>query len=228
METNIELKLRNHNYPGRLIVFEGTDGAGKTTLINKTKEYLGNQLGEEKIIVTKQPTDMSRKTKLFQKMMFCHEHDDIDYRAVQLLTLSDRLQHGHEEIEPALRLGKTVVCDRYLYTSVANMFARGYTNESWFFEASKNIIKPDLVFLAHVSSELAIQRIKARPEESRRHLDEAQLKKVNAEFLKMSGAAQFIILDTSVDADEPFEIVKAKIAQIDRSMIYTDFYTGAN
>jgi len=37
-----------------------------------------------------------RKTKLFQKMMYSKNHEDIDYRAVQLLTMSDRIQHGFE------------------------------------------------------------------------------------------------------------------------------------
>ena len=103
------LKLRPNQYKGKLIVFEGTDGAGKTTLIGLTKNYLLRTLQEQEILCVKQPTDLSRKTKLFQKMMYCADHADIDYRAVQLLTMSDRMQHTYEVIEPALRDGKTVL-----------------------------------------------------------------------------------------------------------------------
>ncbi len=204
----MKVKLKRRRYPGKLIVFEGTDGAGKTTMIAMAKDYLVSIYGAENVIVTKQPTDMSRKTKLFQKMMYCKNNRDVDYRAMQLLTLSDRMQHGFEEIETALRAGKTVVCDRYIYTSVANMSARGYKNEKWFFQAAKHILKPDLVFLAYVPPELAISRIKARPAEATRHLDERLLKRVAEEFKKLAHSNGFIVLDTAQAPNTAYERVE--------------------
>ena len=65
----MKLKLKRHTYTGRLIVFEGTDGAGKSTLIDKTVRYLHEAIGWGKVLVVKQPTDLSRKTRLFQKMI---------------------------------------------------------------------------------------------------------------------------------------------------------------
>ena len=56
------LRLKKKRYAGKLIVFEGTDGAGKTTLIEETKRYLSERYGEEKVLLIKQPTDLSRKT----------------------------------------------------------------------------------------------------------------------------------------------------------------------
>ena len=105
-------------------------------------------------------------------MMFDENHDDINYRAVQLLTLSDRVQHNHEVIIPALKEGKIIICDRYIYTSIANMKTRNYKNENWFYEVAKEIIKPDISFLAFVEPEIAISRIQAREEEKDRYLDE--------------------------------------------------------
>ncbi len=201
-------KLTENKYTGKLIVFEGTDGAGKSTMIEKTNNYLTEKYGKERIVVEKQPTDLSRKTKLFQKMMYCREHEDINYRAVQLLTLSDRVQHNHEVILPALKEGKLVICDRYIYTSIANMFARGYRKEKWFFNACKEIVKPDVAFLALVQPGLAIERIKARPEECRRHLDETLLRNVTAEFFSMRREAGFNIIDTSKSPDSAFKEVK--------------------
>lgn len=203
--------LQKNIYKGTLIVFEGTDGAGKTTMIAKTKEYLCAKFGEENILLEKQPTDLSRKTRLFQKMMYCSKHEEINYRAVQLLTLSDRVQHNHEVIVPALKEGKIIICDRYLYTSIANMFARGYRKESWFFDACKEIIKPDLSFLCYVDPSLAIQRIRSRPEECNRHLNEKLLYKVADEFLAMKEFAGFRMLDTNRNADKAFEQVKKEL-----------------
>ncbi len=206
------MELTVNAYPGKLIVFEGTDGAGKTTMIGKTMEYLSGKYGEERCLLLKQPTDLSRKTRLFQKMMYCKNNADVSYRAVQLLTLSDRVQQNHEVIVPALKQGKIVVCDRYLYTSIANMRAREYRGERWFFDACREIVKPDHAFLAYADPELAIERIKKRPEECTRHLDEALLRKVSREFLSMREEAEFCILDTAGKAESAFAKVKARLS----------------
>lgn len=206
-----KLKLTKNPHRGRLIVFEGTDGAGKTTLISLTAEYLEQKLGVGRVLCVKQPTDLSRKTKLFQKMMYCENHEDIDYRAVQLLTMSDRIQHNFEVIEPSLKEGKTVICDRYIYTSLANMLARGYRREKWFFDAATHLLKPDLVFLAHVPAETAIARIKSRPSECDRHLDERLLTDVAEEFMKMAKKEHFMVLDTSAAPEHTFCAVKAAL-----------------
>lgn len=205
------LELRRNIYPGTLIVFEGTDGAGKTTMIAKTKEYLSARFGTERILLEKQPTDLSRKTRLFQKMMYCSRHEEINYRAVQLLTLSDRVQHNQQVIVPALKEDKIILCDRYLYKSIANMLARGYRNETWFFDACKEIIKPDIAFLAYAEPELAIRRIRLRPEECNRHLNEELLHNVAKEFLVMQKQADFHVLDTSQSADAAFLQVKNEL-----------------
>lgn len=214
MSEQMSLNLRNNPYKGKLIAFEGTDGAGKTTLINKTTEWLRTKLGDDNVLCVKQPTDMSRKTKLFQKMMYCANHEDIDYRAVQLLTMSDRIQHGTEVIEPALKAGKTVICDRYVFTSLANMLARGFNEEIWFFEVAKNLLKPDFTFLAYVNPSIAISRIRSRPEERERHLNEELLKRVALNFIEMAERESFTVLDTSGNADIPFSIIKNELGEI--------------
>lgn len=206
-----KLQLRTNPYKGKLLVFEGTDGAGKTTLISMTEHYIEGKHGIGTVLCVKQPTDLSRKTKLFQKMMYCEHHEDIDYRAVQLLTMSDRVQHSFEVIEPALKAGKTVICDRYIYTSLANMLARGYDKELWFYEAAKHLLKPDVTFLAHVPPEAAIKRIKSRPSECDRHLDEELLKRVSSEFLKIAKTNDFTVIDTNAEPERAFSAVKASV-----------------
>ena len=205
--------LQKNKNSGKLIVFEGTDGAGKTTLIELCREWLAAKYGNEKIICLKQPTDLSRKTKLFQKMMYSPNHQDIDYRAVQLLTLSDRLQHDYEVIRPLLSDGKIVICDRYLYTSIANMFARGYKKEKWFFEAAKQIVRPNIIFLITCPAELAIRRIKNRAEECDRYLNEELLKKVREEFLRLGRRYDFQFIDTDREPTAAFGDVK-KILEV--------------
>ncbi len=207
------LKLRRHNFPGKLIVFEGTDGAGKSTLIEKTRQFLSFQYGAENVIVQKQPTDLSRKTRLFQKMMYSKDNDNINYRAVQLLTLSDRVQHNTEIIIPALREGKIVICDRYIYTSVINMFARGYRHEKWFFQACREIVKPDIAFLAYIDPSIAIARIESRDEEKGRYFDKELLMKVANGFMQYSKKFKLRVVRTDRDAEETFCEVKKALRQ---------------
>ena len=208
-----KLNLKSNTYPGKLIVFEGTDGAGKTTMIALTQQLLEERYGKNNVLSIKQPTDMSRKTKLFQKMMYCKNHEDIDYRAVQLLTMSDRVQHAFETIIPALKQGKIVICDRYIFTSLANMLGRGYRNEKWFYSVAKHLLRPDVSFLAYVPADTAIGRIKTRPEECDRHLDEQLLRNVSREFYDMARRENFTILDTSRNPQYAFEVVKEKLGR---------------
>ncbi len=205
------IELQKNIYPGILIVFEGIDGAGKTSLIEKTFKFLCGNFDKRKILIEKQPTDLSRGSRLFKKMMYCENNSEISYRALQLLTLSDRIQHNHEVIVPALKEGKIVICDRYLYTSIANMFARGYRFEDWFFQACREIIRPDIAFLANAKPELAIKRIRMRPSESQRYLNERLLKDVAKEFLNIKDEAEFYVLDTNKEIDISFKAVKSKI-----------------
>ena len=60
----MKVHLRKNESSGKLIVFEGIDGAGKTTMIEMTKAWLASKYGSEKVVCLKQPTDLSRKTKL--------------------------------------------------------------------------------------------------------------------------------------------------------------------
>ncbi len=215
----MKLRLKEHPFEGKLIAFEGTDGAGKTTLIEMTEKFLQEKIGWENVLKVKQPTDLSRKTRLFQKMMYCGNHGEIDYRAVQLLTLSDRIQHQHEVIIPALREGKTVICDRYIFTSVANMESRGYCKEKWFYSAAENIIKPDFCVLAYADPALAIQRIKARPEEARRLLNEELLKRVAQYFFSHAKEYGMTVAKTDACAEEVFNRFRDKLSKLYRGTL---------
>jgi len=115
----MKLKMKPHNQPGTLIVFEGLDGSGKTTQI----ELLSNFLKMEgfEVHLTKQPTEFVRKTDIFRTYMDKENHTSYDYLALSLLCASDRVQHSNREILPLLQEGKIVIADRYYYSCLANL-----------------------------------------------------------------------------------------------------------
>lgn len=60
-----KMNMRNNNTKGLLITFCGLDGCGKTTMINKLKRDLSQY---EQVILTKQPTDFVRQSKIIQNI----------------------------------------------------------------------------------------------------------------------------------------------------------------
>ena len=51
---------------------------------------------------------------------------------------------GYENkvVLPELKKGKIVICDRYFYSCLANLRARGYINDEWIYEISENLRSP--------------------------------------------------------------------------------------
>ena len=164
------LQMKPHGTTGTLITFCGLDGCGKTTMIGLLKEKLESE--GIKVYLTKQPTSHVRQSKMFRTYMDEENHEKYDYHALSLLAASDRIQHCNQSILAALNRGETVICDRYFYSCLANLRARGYTADKWIYEVAKWISKPDLAFFLDVPVEVAIARVRERPEEKERYIDE--------------------------------------------------------
>ena len=77
-----KLELTENKYLGKLIVFEGVDGAGKTTMISLTYQYLMEKYPDRNIALLKQPSERARNSELFKKMMFDKEHYLIEFSKI--------------------------------------------------------------------------------------------------------------------------------------------------
>ena len=96
---------------GRLIVFEGGEGSGKST----QAERLATRLGA---VLTHEPGATELGAAL-RRLLLDERSATVDERAEALLMAADRAQHVAEVIGPALAEGRTVVCDRYIGSSLA-------------------------------------------------------------------------------------------------------------
>ncbi|MGM9684346.1 MAG: dTMP kinase [Eubacteriales bacterium] len=163
------LNMRPHGTRGLLITFCGLDGCGKSTMINMLREDL--EFEGFDVMVTKQPTDMMRKTDIFRTYMDAEDHSRYEYRALSLMAAADRIQHVNQVILPALRAGKIVISDRYFYSCLANLRARGYEDDGWIYEIAWNIFKPDIAFFLDVPVPVAVSRVRSRPEEKDSYID---------------------------------------------------------
>lgn len=101
---------------GLFVVFEGGDGVGKSTQVQRLVDHL-TAAGHE-VIRTHEPGD-SLAGKEIRRIVLSPETGDLDPRAEALLYAADKAQHLYEVVRPALARGAVVVCDRYVDSMLA-------------------------------------------------------------------------------------------------------------
>ena len=140
------------------ITFEGIDGSGKTTQALKLKSWLEGQ-GRE-VLYTFEPGGCELCKGIRELLLSNSIKDDI---ARLILFLGDRKLHVESVIEPALKAGKIVICDRYNDSSIAYQSASGldykFVRE---FVKSFNFIEPDMTFMFDIKAEDALMRLEGR------------------------------------------------------------------
>ena len=205
------LNMRKNENPGFLITFCGLDGCGKTTMM---KRLIAELEKEYEIFVTKQPTNAVRNSEIFRTYMDCQDHGAFDYRSLSLLAASDRLQHVNKVIEPEMKQGKLVLSDRYFYSCLANLRARGFEEDAWIYEIAESVIKPDIAFFFDVPVEEAVARVRHRPEEKDRYIDMELQYKLRKEYVDICTANGGILISTMQSEDECYGIVKNAVKEM--------------
>lgn len=137
------------------IVFEGLDGAGTTTQVELLAGYLRNEKPEQKILITKEPTN----NIIGGLIRGCLTGDwKTTPDGLQLLFAADRAHHLSQAIEPALRDYYIVICDRYYLSSIA--YGSIDCDREWIYKINRKFRRPDLTFLIDVTAETAMERMK--------------------------------------------------------------------
>lgn len=145
---------------GRLIALEGPDGSGKTTQIELLEKYL-KKLGYE-VVRTREPggTEISEKIR---EIILDNHNFNMSYMCEALLYASSRAQLVSEVIKPALSLGKMVICDRFVYSSMVYQgIGRGLGMEriKSINEAALDGLEADLTLMITIPYEEGLKRKK--------------------------------------------------------------------
>lgn len=140
---------------GLFIVFEGIDGAGTTTQMDKTSQELESK--EIKIHTTREPTD-SMVGGLIRSLLKGHWKTTPE--VTQLLFAADRGIHLEKEISDLLNNGVNVMTDRYYFSSVA-YGSIDIEDQDWIRDINRRFYQPDLVIYVRVGAQEAIDRINA-------------------------------------------------------------------
>lgn len=156
---------------GLFIVFEGGEGSGKSTMIDKVYEWLRECNYD--CIKTREPGGISIAEQIRQ-VILNKENTDMDSRTEALLYTAARRQHLVEKVIPALENGQVVLCDRFLDSSLAYQgFARGIGIDE-IYEINKFAIgdcMPDISILFDISPEVGIERINKNSQREVNRLD---------------------------------------------------------
>lgn len=97
---------------GLFITFEGLDGSGKTTQMRRLTAWLTKRLGEEAVVVTRQPGGTATGDKI-RALVLDSRSGGLAPMTEMALMFADRAQAIKEVIAPALAAGRVVVCDRF-------------------------------------------------------------------------------------------------------------------
>jgi len=179
----------------KLIVFEGIDGAGKTTVSRKIVEILSSK--GFKTFYTREPSDSP----------FAHLLNDLKTKIdtgpiIDALAMSlDRAFHMINEVEPRLAEGYVVVMDRYYHSTIAYQGAMG-ADIKWIRDINRVFRRPDIAFYLDVSVETAMRRI--RDKKSRWPFYEFKdfLSKVRDIYLKLVEENELIYVDAERDLND--------------------------
>lgn len=143
---------------GKFVVFEGCEGSGKSTQLRLLSEYL-TSVGAD-FIMTREPGGSAISEEI-RKIILNGKNDEMCDECEALLYAAARIQHLREVIAPALKAGKLVVCDRYVYSSLAYQgYARGLGEEfiDGINAAALKEFRPDITLFLDIPPREAFKR----------------------------------------------------------------------
>ena len=203
---------------GLFITFEGTEGSGKTTLINKVIEYLDSK--NIKSIKTREPGGIKIAEEI-RNIILNINNTQMDKITEALLYAASRRQHLVEKVIPYLEDGYVVICDRFIDSSLAYQgYARGIGIDKVYginLYATDGVL-PDYTFYIDVRPEVGLQRI----QKNNREINRLDLESISFHERVYQGYKEvekkfpdrFININGERDIEEVFLDIKKKMDEI--------------
>lgn len=179
---------------GALIVIEGIDGTGKSTLTHNLAKLVSREI-QEKVVVTHEPTErMLEVTQALDQ----HDYTSLGSRRRQALEfVMDHAIHLADVIIPALAADKLVICDRW--TPISGSCYQGPVVgdlcKTW-------DIKPDAIIILDLNLEQALKRIDKRKAPASKFEDPWQLEQTLAKYKEIIDKYPSITYSLDANLDE--------------------------
>ena len=186
----------SHKYPGKLILFEGCEGAGKSTLIRALGEILRNRVHDT--FETKEPRGHARDI-LLNPGHFLTPREEL------AIFIDGRVENFSEIIIPALKKGDIVLCDRSSPSTIAYQhYGRGLDLTDILVRdaLARQNVGFDLIILLDIDPEIGLKRKKP---ETRFELEAINFHHcVRNGYLEQAESdpdGKWVIIDAAKDAD---------------------------
>lgn len=203
---------------GLFIVFEGGEGAGKSTILDKIYDWMNNE--DISCIKTREPGGIKISEQI-RSIILDNNNTEMDERTEALLYAAARRQHLVEKIIPALNEGKVVLCDRFIDSSLAYQgYARGIGMDE-ILEINKFAIgeyMPDLSIFFDLEPSEGLKRINIDNNREVNRLDNEKIdfhNKVREGYYKIleKDKDRIVKVDASKTIDEVYANVKYIITE---------------
>jgi dTMP kinase len=159
---------------GKLIVFEGGEGSGKTTQIRRSHDWLRtssllHQLQQRNyisdVLVTREPGGTELSQSIRQLLLNHTPSEPMQDRTELLLYAADRAQHVEYCLKPQLEKGMLILCDRYVDSTIAYQgYGRGLdgTLIDQLNHIATNGLESDLTLWLDIDVEVGLARTQKR------------------------------------------------------------------
>ena len=208
-----------------LIVFEGPEGAGKTTQLRLAAEWLS--ASGHTVLAVREPGGTPLGDEI--RRLLLDPASDIAPRAEAMLFMASRAQLMDRVVAPALERGETVLLDRFFLSTYAYQVAgRGLSHEhvSAANRLATSELRPDLTILLNIPVDLGLARASQRgPRDRMEQADGGFHQRVAAAFGEFASAAwqdahpeagTVVAVDATGSVEEVFARVQGTLAGMAR------------
>ena len=202
---------------GLFITIEGPDGSGKSTQIENIRKFFSDKNIE--IVFTREPGGTPIGERI-REIILDNRFKEMDPMTEAMLYAASRAQHVAEIIRPALESGKTVICDRFVDSSLTYQgYGRGLGDDVEIINsyAVKECV-PDVTFLMKLDPDIGKHRI----EENRDNQDRLEHEKLEFHRKVYNGYLELeekypdriVGIDASLGIDEIRDEIYRKLEEI--------------
>ena len=206
---------------GKLIVFEGVEGCGKTTQIQLCSQWLESL--NISVVLTREPGGTELGKDLRRLLLEKSPNKPVGEVTELLLYAADRAQHIEEELKPNLATGKYILCDRYTDSTISYQgYGRGLNMSiiNQLNQISTGGLESDLTIWLDVDVEVGLSRKRGQATLDRIEQETIAFhRRVQQGYTELAGSYPSRIM--RVDGTSSQDIVQKSIQEILQNRLFS-------